>query len=88
MSLTVHEDSSDELDIRFIQVTSSLCVTENGLSQFRKFLKDFDEGQDPNFTLLRDLHLLHLPDLSRLRGKIQTSTYTTLSSLYYTVIII
>lgn len=67
--LTVHEDSSDEFHVRFIQITASLCVTENGLGQFGKFLKARDEGQDPHFTLLRDLHLLHLSDLTKLKAK-------------------
>ncbi len=32
MILTIIEDSSDEFDVGFIQITPSFCVSENSLS--------------------------------------------------------
>lgn len=66
MALTIHEDSSDEFHVSFIQVSSALCVTEDCFSQLSKLLKAGHKKQNANFALLGDLHFLHLSDLSRL----------------------
>lgn len=64
--LTVHEDSSNEFDISFIQVPSALCITEDCFSKLSKLLKPSHKKQNTDFALLRNLHFLHLSDLTRL----------------------
>lgn len=65
--LTIHEDSPDEFDIRFVQVPSALCITKDCFSQLSKLLKPGNKRQNANFAFLRDLHFLHQSYLTRLR---------------------
>lgn len=69
LSLTIHEDGPDEFHVSFVQVSSALSVTEDGLGQLCKLLEPGDEKEDSHFAFLRNLHFLHLSDLSRLGGK-------------------
>lgn len=67
MTLTVIKNSSDEFNVSLVQVAPSLSVSENSFSQLRKLLKASDKLQDSHFTLLGNLDLLHLTNLTGLQ---------------------
>lgn len=61
---TVHENGPDELDVSFVEVSSAFCVTEDCFRKFSKLLEPNNKRQDADFALLRNLHFLHLSDLT------------------------
>lgn len=67
MTLTVIKNSSDEFNVSLVQVAPSLSVSENSFSQLRKLLKASHKLQDAHFTLLGNLDLLHLTNLTGLQ---------------------
>lgn len=52
MIVTIHKYSSYKFDISFVQVPTTLCITENCFSQLCKLFESSNKRQYTNFTFL------------------------------------